>query len=167
VFLNFGIDAEGRYLGRTGGVSMFDTFNDLWASLAGEGMITRAEYEATNFPQVYRTAEEFTAPLRDSASQVYRGGLRLEHVEERHLVCPYARAFGEHGDSERFAREYIPTLRSWSEPTFASGLSAERAPEERARILDEFFGRYERLVAKSPAGHGMDYIHIHLVCVKE
>ena len=29
-FLNFGIDAEGRYLGRTGGVSMFDTFNDLW-----------------------------------------------------------------------------------------------------------------------------------------
>ena len=93
VFLNFGIDGEGRYLGRTGGVSMFDTFNELWAELAGEGMITRAEYEATNFPQVYRTAEEFTAPLRDRASQVYRGGLRLEHVEERHLVCPYARAF--------------------------------------------------------------------------
>ena len=45
--------------------------------------------------------------------------------------------------------------------------AAERPPEERARILDEFYGRYERLVAKSPAGHGMDYIHIHLVCVKE
>ena len=25
-------------------------------------------------------------------------------------MCPYARAFGEHRDAERFAREYIPTL---------------------------------------------------------
>jgi indole-3-acetate O-methyltransferase len=167
VFLNFGIDEKGRYLGHTGGVSMFDTFNTLWRELAGEGVITRAEYENTNFPQVYRTAEQFTAPLRDTASQVYRSGLRLEHVESRHLVCPFARAFEQHKDAERFAREYIPTLRSWSEPTFASGLAAERTADERARILDEFYGRYERLVAKSPAGHGMDYIHIHMVCAKQ
>lgn len=167
VFLNFGIDAKGRYLGHTGGVSMFDTFNALWRELAREGVITGPEYENTNFPQVYRTAEQFTAPLRDPASQVYRSGLRLEHVEERHLVCPYAGAFERHKDAERFAREYIPTLRSWSEPTFASGLDGERTPQERLRILDDFYGRYERLVAKNPAGHGMDYIHIHLVCAKE
>ena len=167
VFLNFGIDEQGRYLGHTGGVSMFDTFNALWQALASEGVITGSEYANTNFPQVYRTAEQFTAPLRDTASQVYRAGLRLEHVESRHLVCPYAKVFGKHKDAERFAREYIPTLRSWSEPTFASGLAAERTPDERASILDEFYGRYERLVAKSPAGHGMDYIHIHMVCVKQ
>lgn len=167
VFLNFGIDEQGRYLGHTGGVNMFDTFNTLWQTLASEGVITKTEYESTNFPQVYRTAEQFTAPLRDPTSQVYRGGLKLEHVESRHLVCPYARAFAEHKDAQRFAREYIPTLRSWSEPTFASGLSAERPPEERARILDDFYGRYQRLVAQSPAGHGMDYIHIHMVCAKE
>jgi SAM-dependent methyltransferase len=167
VFLNFGIDEKGRYLGHTGGASMFETFNMLWRDLADEGVITAAEYANTNFPQVYRTAEQFTAPLRDPASAVYRAGLRLEHVESRHLVCPYARGFEQHGDAERFAREYIPTLRSWSEPTFDSGLSAERAPQERMRILDEYFGRYERLVAKSPAGHGMDYIHLHMVCAKQ
>jgi hypothetical protein len=166
-YLNFGIDAQGRYLGHTGGVSMFDTFNRLWRGLANDALITDAEYAATNFPQVYRTAEQFTAPLRNPTSPVYRAGLRLEHVEERHLVCPYAKAFAEHGDAARFAREYIPTLRSWSEPTFASGLSPDRPPEERARILDEFYGRYEALVAAEPQGHGMDYIHIHLVCVKE
>jgi hypothetical protein len=166
-YLNFGIDAHGRYLGQTGGVSMFDTFNRLWRGLADDGLIAGEEYAATNFPQVYRTATQFTVPLRDPMSPVYRAGLRLEHVEERHLVCPYARAFAEHGDAERFAREYIPTLRSWSEPTFASGLSATRLPEERTRILDEFYDRYQRLVAAAPQGHGMDYIHIHLVCVKE
>jgi len=167
VFLNFGIDEEGRYLGHTGGVSMFDTFNELWRGLADEGVISRPEYANTNFPQVYRTVEQFTAPLRDRASKVYRSGLRLEHVESRHLVCPYAAAFAQHKDAERFAREYIPTLRSWSEPTFASGLAPEHTADERARILDEFYGRYERLVANSPAGHGMDYIHIHMVCAKQ
>jgi hypothetical protein len=166
VFLNFGIDRQGRYLGHTGGISMFDTFSSIWRGLVKEGVITIAEFENTNFPQVYRTAEQFVAPLRDSASRAYRSGLRLEHIEERHLKCPYAEAFVGHRDAARFARDYIPTLRSWSEPTFASGLSSNRPAQERSEILDEFYHRYERLVAESPAGHGMDYIHIHLVCVK-
>jgi hypothetical protein len=167
VFLNFGIDAQGRYLGHTGGVSMFDTYDRLWKELAREGVITAAEYANTNFPQVYRTAAEFVAPLEDTASATYRAGLRLEHVEERHLVCPYAKAFARHGDAEAFARDYIPTLRSWSEPTFAAGLSAERPAHERQAILDRFFRRYQEEVASAPEGHGMDYIHIHLVCRKD
>ena len=166
-FLNFGIDSKGRYLGHTGGPSMFDTFNLLWRRLVEQGRITEQEYRGTNFPQVYRTAAEFTAPLRDEASPVFRSGLRLEHVEERHLVCPYAVAFKEHRDPARFAREYIPTLRSWSEPTFASGLSPDRPAAERMAILDEFYGSYERLVAAAPDGHGMDYVHVHLICRKE
>ena len=91
VFLNFGIDEKGRYLGNTGGVSMFDTFSALWRELASDGTITGAEYANTNFPQVYRTVEQFTAPLRDEGSPVYRGGLRLEHVESRHLYAPTPR----------------------------------------------------------------------------
>ncbi|MFI5014516.1 MAG: SAM-dependent methyltransferase [Hyphomicrobiales bacterium] len=166
VFLNFGIDEKGRYLGHTGGVSMFDTFGRLWKGLADEGVITRAEYANTNFPQVYRTTDEFIAPLQDDTSAAYRAGLRLEHVEARHLVCPYAKAYAEHKDAPKFASDYIPTLRSWSEPTFAAGLSADRSAQERLTILDTFFGRYQDLVASAPDGHGMDYIHIHLVCRK-
>ena len=167
VLLNFGIDSQGRYLGKTGGVSMFDTFSELWRGMARDGRITEAEYLNTNFPQVYRTADEFTAPLRNTESPVYQAGLRLEHVEERHLVCPYVVAFREHKDAARFAREYIPTLRSWSEPTFASGLDATRPPDERQAILDAYYGRYEQLVAQSPEGHGMDYVHVHLICAKQ
>ena len=166
VLLNFGIDEKGRYLGHTGGVSMFDMFNRLWRELATEGLITETEYANTNFPQVYRTIEEFLAPLKDPASAAYRAGLRLEHVELRHLVCPYAKAFSEHGQADKFANDYIPTLRSWSEPTFAAGLSGTRPAAERMRILDEFFARYRDAVAAAPKGHGMDYIHVHLVCRK-
>ena len=95
-------------------------------------------------------------------------GLRLEHVESRVVRCPFEEDFTEnHKDSARFAKEYIPTLRSWSEPTFVNGLSSERTDEERSNIVDTFYQRYEDKVAASPAGHAMDYVHIYLVCRKE
>ncbi len=163
---NFGIDEEGRYLGHTGGVSMFDTFSALWSDLASSRMITSEEGAAAVFPQHYRTVAEFTAPFHDAASPVYAAGLRLEHVETRVVRCPYAMAFADHRDAGKFARDYIPTLRSWSEPVFAAALSPARSPTERLAILDAYYGRYEALVAASPEGHGMDYVHAYLVIRK-
>jgi hypothetical protein len=165
---NFGIDEEGRYLGNTGGVNMFNEFNRHWHSLADDGVITGAEYENTNFPQHYRTVPEFIAPLEDSSSPVYQAGLRLEHVETRVVRCPFEQDFTEnHKDAERFAVEYLPTLRSWSEATFLGGLDASRGAEERQAIMDEFYGRYQKAVAAAPEGHAMDYVHAYLICRKE
>jgi hypothetical protein len=164
---NFGIDEDGRYLGSTGGVDMFDTFSLLWRRLVDDGVITEAEYVRTNFPQAYRTVEEFTAPLIDPGSPVHRAGLRLEHVETRVVGCPYAADFARHGDAAKFARDYIPTLRSWSESTFAAGLSADRPADERQAILDRFFDSYEAMVRAAPDGHAMDYVHCYLIIRKD
>ncbi len=165
---NFGIDSHGRYLGNTGAQNMFDTFAELWGGLANDGTITREEFLNTNFPQCYRTQGQFVAPLEDSESTVFRSGLRLDHVESRVVRCPFEQDFTEnHKDPERFARNYIPTLRSWSEPTFANGLSQDRSAEQRSKIIDSFYGRYQQKVAANPDGHAMDYVHIYLVCRKE
>ena len=165
---NFGIDEEGRYLGSTGGVSMFDTFNEVLIELLNEEIITAEEYANTNFPQHYRTVEEFTAPLKDENNPVYKAGLRLEHVETRVVRCPFEQDFTEnHGDANRFAEEYIPTLRSWSEATFLGGLCPDCTEEEAAHIMDEFFGRYQGRVAADPKGHAMDYVHCYLIARKE
>ena len=163
---NFGIDEEGRYLGHTGGVSMFDNFSELWLALADEGVITADEFRDTNFAQCYRTVEQFCAPLLDEAGPVYQAGMRLKHVETRVVRCPYERDFADHGDADKFAVEYIPTLRSWSEHTFVAGLSPDRPAEEKQAIVDRFYGDYEDRVRQSPAGHAMDYVHIYLVCEK-
>ncbi len=164
---NFGIDEEGRYLGHSGGVSMFETFSEIWAEFRDSGTITAEEYTNTNFPQCYRTVDQFTAPLKDENNPVYQAGLRLKHVETRVVRCPYERDFTDsHGDAARFAREYIPTLRSWSEMTFASGLSADRPVEQRIAILDDYFSAYEARVREAPLGHAMDYVHIYLVLQK-
>ena len=164
---NFGIDEVGRYLGQTGGINMFDTFNMLWRGLADEGVITADEYRQTNFPQCYRTVDQFAAPLRNPDNPVFAAGLRLEHIETRVVRCPFADHFERHGDAEKFAVEYIPTLRSWSEPVFFAGLSTDRNPSERSAIVDDFYHRYERLVAKQPEGHAMDYVHCYMICAKQ
>ena len=164
--LNFGIDEQGRYLGSTGGIDMFDELNRIWCSLRDDGTITGEEYLNTNFPQAYRTLAEFVAPFEDKASPVFRAGLRIEHVETRLVACPFAAAYLEHRDAARFAHDYIPSLRSWSEATFASGLSPARPAEVCQAIIDRFYGDFEALVRAAPVGHAMDYVHCYLVARK-
>ena len=164
---NFGIDENGYYLGSTGGKNMFDTFNQLWKTLAEDGIITHEEYINTNFPQSYRTVEQFTAPFKDHENPVFKVGLRMEHVETRVVECPFALDFKKHRNSSRFAEEYIPTLRSWSEATFVSGLSPERSITDKQKIVDTLYNNYQKLVEDNPEGHGMDYVHCYLILKKD
>ena len=145
---------------------MFDTFNQLWQRFAAEGAISADEYLSMTLPQYYKTVEEFTRPLTDTASPVYQAGLRLDLCETRVVRCPFAAEFRQHGDAERFAREYIPTLRSWTESPFLAALSPNRPLEERRGIIDRYYGAYETLVREKPVGHGMDYVHIYLTIAK-
>jgi len=168
VFMNFGKDERGRYLGNTGGVNMFDTFEALWRRSFEAGTITEAEYRAATFAQIYRTPEEFAAPLIDPASPVRAAGLRLVSAHTGLTPCPYRAAFdADPGTGARaFARSYIPTLRSWSETVFLNALDGARPAAERAEIVDAFYRSYEDMVAENPDGHAMDYIHCYLAIEK-
>ena len=158
VFANFCIDELGHYLGHTEGIDMFDSFARHWRELLQSDRIDRQEYVNATFQQFYKTPDEFAAPFRDPNSAVSRAGLRLRHISTMVTPCPYAEDFRRHRNATAFAKAYVPTLRSWSENVFAGALSA-RAPEERAQILDAFYGAYEADVARAPDGHRMDYVH--------
>ncbi|MDH3389989.1 MAG: class I SAM-dependent methyltransferase [Gammaproteobacteria bacterium] len=167
VLINFGRDEQGRYLGNTGGINMFDTFNQIWISFLEQKRITRDEYQNMTLPQYYNTVDEFSAPLVDTDDAVYRAGLRLDHIDTRIVKCPFAESFDTHGDAARFAEEYIPTIRSWNESIFFNALSAERPLEERRQIIEDYYGTYRDMVRDSPAGHGMDYVHAYMVISKQ
>lgn len=166
VFINFGTDEQGRYLGNTGGINMFDTFNQIWQSFVDDKRISQKEYENMTLPQYYNSVEEFSAPLVNPDEAIYQAGLRLDHIDTRIVKCPFAEDFKAHGDAARFAKEYIPTIRSWNESIFFNGLSDERPLEERREIIEDYYGSYQTLVEHNPDGHGMDYVHAYTVISK-
>jgi hypothetical protein len=166
VLVNFCRDDEGRYLGHTAGVDMFDTFARLWRELVADGTIAEAEYREMTLPQYYKSVAEFAAPLTDPDDPVHRAGLRLEQLETRIVPCPFAADFARHGDAAAFARAYVPTLRSWTESTFHAALSAARPAAARRAIIDGYYDRYETLVRERPEGHGMDYVHAYMTIAK-
>jgi hypothetical protein len=166
VLINFARDEQGRYLGNTGGINMFDTFNRIWQSFLADKRISQIEYEGMTLPQYYNTVEEFSAPLTDKTDAVYNAGLRLDHIDTRIVKCPYAQAYKEHGDAAKFAEEYIPTIRSWNESIFFNALSADRPIEQRRALIEDYYSTYRDMVRESPAGHDMDYVHAYMVISK-
>ncbi len=170
VLMNFARDANGHYLGNTGGVNMFDTFHRIWRGMRDEGLITQAEYVHASFSQYYRTQEEFRAPFTDPQSPVCAAGLRLISSHTGVIKCPYRAAFEAAGgamSNREFARSYIPTLRSWSETVFLNALDDGRDAADRADLTDLFYQRYEDLVTENPDGHAMDYVHCYLAIAKQ
>jgi hypothetical protein len=166
VLVNFCRDEAGRYMGHTGGHNMFEVLNTLWQRFVAEGVIRHDEYVRMTLSAYYRTVEECIGPLTDTASPVYRTGLSLEQYETRVIPCPYAAAFHHHGDAARFACEYIPSLRSWSESTFLAALAPDRPLEERQGIIERYYGAYETLVRESPGGHRKDNVHLYMTLAK-
>ena len=166
VLVNFGRDEEGRYLGNTFGVNMFDTFNEIWKEFMEGGRISRGEYQGMTLPQYYNTVEEFTQPLKDPANPVYLSGLRLVDIHTKIVPCPFAEDFKMHGDRERFADEYIPTIRSWNQSIFMGALDESRPIKERQELIENYYDTYRQKVIKDPKGHRMDYVHAYMTIKK-
>ena len=162
ICLNFGIDEKGRYLGNTGGHSMFDKFNFHWNNLRIKGRITDHEFKSATFAQHYRTVKEFCKPFEDHNSSVYKSGLRLLSYSTKLTQCPYRINYEKNNSSmsaKKFASNLIPTMRSWSETVFRTAL-VDREENQINDIVNEFYNSYQQDIAQNPKGHAMDYIHI-------
>ena len=166
VFLNFCRDKKGKYLGNTTGVNMFFNFAQIWQDFMEQGLIREDEYQKMTLPQYYNTVEEFSAPLKNVENPVYQAGLRLKQIETHITACPFAEAFKEHRDTKRFAKEYIPTIRSWNESIFFGALDPQRPLEERQQIIHDYYQTYQNHVMASPEIHRMDYVHAFTVIEK-
>ncbi len=92
--------------------------------------------------------------------------LRLDHIDTRIVKCPFTEDFSHHRDAERFADEYIPTIRSWNESIYYNALSNDRPVEERREIIEDYYDTYKAIVRENPGGHGMDYVHAYMVISK-
>ena len=162
ICINFGIDENGRYLGNTGDNSMFESFNRHWRDHWQSGIITEEEFISATFPQHYRTVEEFSQPFTGNDCLANKIGLKLNKIFTKLTKCPYRQEYENNKGTvtpEEFAKEFIPTTRSWSETVFRSALK-KRNHAEKDKIIESFYKSYENEVANSPGEHSMDYVHI-------
>src|SRR5208337_1873660 len=114
-------------------------FNRIWREFLAAGEIREDEYRAMTLPQYYKSLSEFTGPLTDPGHPVHAAGLRLEGAETRIVPCPFAADFARHGDAAKFAKAYVPTLRSWTESTFYAALDPVRPAAVRQAIIDRYY----------------------------
>lgn len=141
---------------------MFETFNEIWLEFLDEGAISEHEYHNMTLPQYYNTVEQFSAPLENPESAVYRAGMRLDNIETGIVRCPFARKFEQDRNVEKFADGLIPTVRSWNQSIFAAGLDPKRDQSDRNSLIENYYGRYHQRVLDAPEGHGMDYVHAYM-----
>lgn len=59
---------------------------------------------------------------------------------------------------EDYVRDYIQSIRTFSNYTFESALSSSRTEQERVAIVNKFYQRFADEVAKSPGDHSLDTV---------
>ena len=162
ICINFGIDENERYLGNTGANSMFESFNRHWRDHLDNGIITEEEFISATFPQHYRTVAEFSRPFIGNDCLANEIGLKLNKCFTKLTKCPYQQQFKNNKKivtPTEFAKDFIPTIRSWSETVFRSALKG-RTCLEADHIIESFYKNYENEVVSNPSDHSMDYVHI-------
>ena len=169
VLVNFCRDEEGRYLGRTGGVDMFGTFNLIWRELLESGTIGESEYRAMTLPQYYKTLGEFTRPLTDAEDPVIQGGAAPRAGRDADRPLPLCRRIPPTRAMPR------PSPRPIS-PRSAPGPKAPSSPgstppgrwRSADRIIDGYYARLRSNGCARPRGpwHGLcPRLSDHRACV--
>ena len=156
IVLNFGIDENGMYLGNTGGHSMFDKFNEHWQRLREKKVISQDEYEKATFAQHYRTLEEFKKPFIDEKTINNKLGLKLISCDTKLTKCPYRKDYEKNYKkmtNRDFAKNLIPTMRSWSETVFRSALSS-RSQDIQNQIIETLYNNYVNVFSVSSLQYG-------------
>jgi len=164
VLANLCIDEAGRYSGGSGGHDTFGMFARHWRTLYEDGTITSHELHRATFVQYFRTIPEFRAPFDDPASAVSRAGLVLEHCSS--VLTPVKHFTAGAQDAATYAREFIASIRAFSESTFLDALEAGRPQTEREAIVDRFYAAYEAEVAATPEDHRRDAVHCFMRVAK-
>lgn len=163
LIVNFCVSPEGWFLGNTPSASnkMYELLLEIWTDMYSEKVISEEECRLAFIMNYYRNQEEMLAPLLDTSSACYQLGLRYLKHNIIHTPCPFQRAYLADPtiDNAAYAKQFVPTIRTWSNSSFYSALNQSRKDDERNDIVNEFYTRIQNRVATSPENYAMDYVH--------
>jgi len=124
-------------------------FKELWgaaASMAEDGLLTRADLMRFTAPVAGRCVDDLKAPFADGPFH----GLVLEHAEVRQAPDPFWDEFQQTGDAAQLGRGWSGMMRAVSGPVAAAAFAGH--PDSGA-LVDELFRRMESRIAAAPQRH--------------
>lgn len=131
--------------GSSGAEPLMGTLSEEARAMVGDGRLRAGELARMTVPTWNRTPDEFAAPLREAAV-----GLVLLEQDAVQLPDQFRAALDRDGDRAAFARSVEGFVRAFTEPSLVAGLDPDRAPAERAGLIDELYARVRTRAERRP-----------------
>jgi hypothetical protein len=133
--------------GSSGAGHLMNSLNDAIRAEVVDGAVSEDEYLAMNVPTWNRTLAEFVAPWAPNGSAT-GAGLTLLERDLVEVPDAYLAAYHDDGDAAKFADAVSGFVRAFTEPSLFGDL--DRAPDERAAIIDRVYARVRAEAAADP-----------------
>ena len=128
--------------GSSGAEGLFTMIEDELATMVETGSLRRTESDHIFYPTWNRTPAEWRDPV-DAAG--------FDLLDEELSATDDAETYGGVGDGDAFADRYLPFVRAITERPFFRWLDADRAGQDRARVVETFYDGLRRRIAADPA----------------
>ena len=135
----------------------FDVLGMSARKMVEGGLIPQRALRDFHLPIHRPTPNEVTALFEDGNF----GRLRIEFLQVTHPPCPHWVAFENHGDSERYAKDYTGFVQGFSETSISTGLLAGNMSLTRA-----FYDIVEDLSRQDPAAYALKQTRINMLLRK-
>jgi hypothetical protein len=136
--------------GTSGAEGLFRLADDELRDLVQRGVLRTSEYDEIFYPTWNRTVGEFLEPMQGDGP--FAAAFSVEEVvTDRTSDAETFPQYERDGDAEAFAAAYIGFVRAITEPSFFRWLAPDRAADDRAAVVTEFYAGLQQRIAADPA----------------
>lgn len=128
--------------GSSGAEGLFTMIADELAAMVDDGTLRAAESDRIFYPTWNRTPDEWRDPV---------SAVGFDLLDEELAATDDAVTYGGAGDGDGFAQRYLPFVRAITERPFFRWLDPDRTEQERAAVVETFYGGLRARIAADPA----------------
>ncbi|KZK92965.1 SAM dependent carboxyl methyltransferase [Pseudovibrio sp. Ad46] len=142
---------------------LFDLLNDALLAHVKLGNISSQVYERYYQPVYFRSLEELTSPLTNSAYNL-AGLYTLDRTESYEVPVPFVEAYKQDKDLDRYATNYVNFFRAFTQAVLRGNLPDTPS---KANLLDQIYKTAETLLKATPEDYSFRNISVAMLLTRK